>query len=93
MSTGQLADVPSNSIANPNIFELEKKPKVCLGLLTENLIIFQLILQHDIGAGAQCLYCDHCPGLDLHFWRCVCACPMNQECMSLLQQDLLGVSV
>ena len=28
MSTGRVADVASNSIANPNIFELERKPKV-----------------------------------------------------------------
>ena len=29
-------------------------------------------LQHDVGAGAPCLKCgDDCPGLELHFWRCV----------------------
>ena len=30
---------------------------------------FQLILLHDHGIGSPCLYCEHCSGLELHFWR------------------------
>ncbi|VDK58221.1 unnamed protein product [Anisakis simplex] len=52
---------------NPNIFQLEKKPKH--------------VLCHEIGAGSPCLKCD-CTGLDLHFWRkiCkVCSCRMDDH--------------
>ncbi|XP_033123431.1 testin-like isoform X2 [Anneissia japonica] len=32
-----------------------------------------VILGHEIGAGAPCVKCgDACPGLDLHFWRKIC---------------------
>ncbi|KAE9555768.1 hypothetical protein FO519_000982 [Halicephalobus sp. NKZ332] len=29
-------------------------------------------LCHEYGAGAPCLHCRNCPGLDLHYWRKVC---------------------
>lgn len=37
-------------------------------------------LAHDIGAGASCLQCNSCPGLDLHFWRKLCKkCKCKKE--------------
>ncbi|XP_071961725.1 testin-like isoform X2 [Antedon mediterranea] len=33
----------------------------------------QVVLGHEIGAGAACVKCgDACPGFDLHFWRKIC---------------------
>ncbi|VDN18503.1 unnamed protein product [Gongylonema pulchrum] len=60
-------DCTPGAHVNPNIFQLEKKPKN--------------VLCHEIGAGSLCLKCD-CPGLDLHYWRkmCkVCSCRMDDH--------------
>uniref|UniRef100_A0A915CGD9 Uncharacterized protein n=1 Tax=Parascaris univalens TaxID=6257 RepID=A0A915CGD9_PARUN len=60
---------------NPNIFQLEKKPKH--------------VLCHEFGAGSPCLKCD-CSGLDLHFWRkiCkVCSCRMDDHDIIMPEMD------
>ncbi|XP_046386523.1 testin [Ischnura elegans] len=56
-------------------------------------------LAHEIGAGAPCLQCNSCPGLDLHFWRKLCKrCKCKKEEHDVKDEDgceqfeiLLGV--
>ncbi|CAJ0929171.1 unnamed protein product, partial [Mesorhabditis belari] len=60
---------------NPNIFQLEIKPKH--------------VLCHEIGAGSMCTRCGKCPGLDLHFWRKLCktcGCRMDEHDVILPNQ-------
>ncbi|XP_066923303.1 testin-like [Clytia hemisphaerica] len=47
-----------------------KSPRMRYGSYSENLS--KLILLHDHGIGSPCLYCQHCSGLELHFWRKTC---------------------
>lgn len=60
-------DSTPSAHVNPNIYQLENKPKH--------------VLCHEIGAGSPCLRCG-CPGLDLHYWRkmCkICSCRMDDH--------------
>ncbi|XP_071448786.1 testin [Hetaerina americana] len=48
-------------------------------------------LAHEIGAGAPCLQCHSCPGLDLHFWRKLCKkCKCKKEEHDVKDEDGYG---
>lgn len=48
-------------------------------------------LGHEFGAGAPCLACSSCTGLDLHFWRKICRnCKCRRDQHECNDDDLSG---
>uniref|UniRef100_A0A7M5XKA4 Uncharacterized protein n=1 Tax=Clytia hemisphaerica TaxID=252671 RepID=A0A7M5XKA4_9CNID len=66
----EVVDTSKNTDKVPSPSSSIKSPRMRYGCYSENLS--KLILLHDHGIGSPCLYCQHCSGLELHFWRKTC---------------------